>query len=56
MLTAMPFCLFVCLCPYMSRGYTSAFARTAPVEPATARPQGGSAAAFDCAVMVYGVR
>jgi hypothetical protein len=30
----------------MSRGYTIAFARTAPVAPATALPHGGSGAAF----------
>ena len=30
----------------MSRGYTIAFARTAPVAPAIALPHGGSGAAF----------
>ncbi len=35
----------------MSRGYTKAFAKTAPVAPATARPQGGIAASFDCPAM-----
>jgi hypothetical protein len=33
---------------HMSRGYTSAFAMTAPVAPATARPHGGIKASFDC--------
>ena len=33
---------------HMSRGYTRALARTAPVAPATARPQGGMGASFDC--------
>jgi hypothetical protein len=31
----------------MSKGYTSAFAMTAPVAPATANPQGGITASFD---------
>lgn len=42
------------LLSYISRGYTRALARTAPVEPATAKPHGGSAAALDCADMVCG--
>ena len=33
---------------HMSRGYTIAFAMTAPVAPATARPHGGIDASFDC--------
>lgn len=33
---------------HMSKGYTIAFAITAPVAPATARPQGGMSASFDC--------
>jgi hypothetical protein len=37
---------------HMSRGYTRAFARTAPVAPATARPQGGMGASFDCPAIV----
>lgn len=32
----------------MSKGYTIAFAITAPVAPATASPQGGMSASFDC--------
>lgn len=38
----------------MSRGYTRAFAITAPVAPATASPQGGIAASFDGATMFDG--
>ena len=38
---------------HMSKGYTSAFAITAPVAPATAKPQGGIGASFDCpAIMI----
>lgn len=37
---------------YISKGYTRALARTAPVEPATARPHGGSGAGFDCAAIL----
>ena len=37
---------------YMSKGYTMAFARTAPVAPATAFPQGGSRTCFDWPPMV----
>lgn len=36
---------------HMSRGYTRALARTAPVAPATARPQGGIGTSFDCPAM-----
>jgi hypothetical protein len=32
----------------MSKGYTRALAITAPVAPATANPQGGMGASFDC--------
>lgn len=35
----------------MSSGYTIAFAITAPVAPATAKPHGGIKASFDCAAM-----
>lgn len=37
----------------MSKGYTSAFARTAPAEPAIALPHGGKASTFDCPAIVY---
>jgi hypothetical protein len=37
---------------HMSRGYTSALAITAPVAPATAKPQGGMGASFDCPAIV----
>jgi hypothetical protein len=40
----------------MSKGYTIAFAMTAPVAPATARPQGGSGASLDCPAIVKGLR
>lgn len=36
----------------ISKGYTKALANTAPVEPATARPHGGSGAGFDCTGMM----
>jgi hypothetical protein len=36
----------------MSRGYTRAFARAAPVAPATARPHAGRGASLDCAPIV----
>jgi hypothetical protein len=37
---------------YISRGYTIAFARTAPVAPATALPQGERRMALDWPVIV----
>lgn len=40
----------------MSNGYTNAFAMTAPVAPATARPQGGSVASLDCPAIMMGLR
>ena len=41
----------------MSKGYTSALAMTAPVAPATANPQGGIKASFDCpAIAIFGKR
>ena len=39
---------------HMSRGYTIAFAMTAPVAPATARPHGGIKASFDCPAIAMG--
>jgi hypothetical protein len=39
---------------HMSRGYTIAFAMTAPVAPATARPHGGIRASFDCPAIATG--
>ena len=36
---------------YMSRGYTIVLAKTAPVAPATASPQGGIGASFDSPAM-----
>jgi len=39
---------------HMSKGYTKALAMAAPVAPATASPQGGIGASFDCpAILVY---
>lgn len=35
-------CCVQCSLAYMSKGYTMAFAMTAPVAPATAAPHGGS--------------
>lgn len=41
---------------HMSRGYTRALAMTAPVAPATARPQGDKGASFDCpAILSFGL-
>jgi hypothetical protein len=40
----------------MSRGYTRALARTAPVEPAIAKPQGGSGAGFDRTAIAESIR
>ena len=37
---------------YMSNGYTSAFASTAPAEPATALPHGGSFSSLDAPAIV----
>jgi hypothetical protein len=36
----------------MSKGYTMAFAITAPVAPATASPHGGMSVSFDCTAIV----
>lgn len=36
----------------MSSGYTSAFARTAPAEPATAAPHGGNFSSLDAPAIV----
>lgn len=36
----------------MSSGYTSAFASTAPAEPATALPHGGSFSSLDAPAIV----
>lgn len=37
---------------HISNGYTKALAKTAPVAPATAKPQGGMGATFDCPAIV----